>query len=811
MPLFSLLKDNVKAINQIVGQPVANEFDHWLAILDATIIHSAIIVATAFKKGFSGPEWEPPRKYARRFLLEHLNHDVQQIHVILTTIPSLETGEERILPPIPSSYGALWESVRSSIRNDDLEGYEFLLQAVSKAAFLVPLPPSRLSIQQESLMRPRIEKMLQTVNSAITNIHKDFNEIILRLVDNFQESSLTVFCRRPGVGSLVIGLLLSPIKSLSDGAQTLIGQAYDASGRTECLRALLESQWDSAIAGIISQLESFNSIATQYLDVVDTAKVLVLCYTDILDILCAIPHGLLFNEQFIRRNKGSLRVMPQLWRGMCNAAGVIIEQTPNWAKRYQQSHMTPWMRDALIFGNELVEKRRLFESVLITSDRPSQSPKGVILVQDFSVIMRPLVSWLRLSHQELLDLSYQLLKDLFGAFKETSSQPDEKLLQTIEAFVNKLSGGGKHPKAAQQRTRLSISQLGTILRLIADLRGDEDSDIEFVSQVFSPKKPSTAPVNPPAARPLKPLRLPLPVKGNDLKPLPSGTKTGGLMERLQKGVGDGFLQRGLDKKMVESAITERKVGKSSSTVNLASSSAGEQFSSSSESESEDDVPSGLVQLSKLQKSPLKLIKPEKKRTILLNDASKLPISGKPIESNASRHPQVQEQRIRYTPDMAPLHRIILSWDYDFNGPEPPTTGGPLVLKAVPDRFSSYRQYLDIMHPLLIVECWNSLIKSKEEPLDKVPITVAGKMHSDFWVEIDAVVGNSVPKGWVLLDTDIILLEHATGKRTLAKVHSSRESREGIQATIRYSSERNDMDLERAMKLNSTWSVSRVFR
>jgi len=116
-----------------------------------------------------------------------------------------------------------------------------------------------------------------------------------------------------------------------------------------------------------------------------------------------------------------------------------------------------------------------------------------------------------------------------------------------------------------------------------------------------------------------------------------------------------------------------------------------------------------------------------------------------------------------------------------------------------------------MHPLLIVECWNSLVRSKEEPLDKVSITVAGKMHADSWVEIDAVIEQSVPKGWMLLETDIVLMEHVTGKKTLAKVHSSRQTRQGIQATIRYSSELNDMDLERAMTLKSSWFISRVFK
>jgi senataxin len=782
-----------------------------MAVLDATNIHSGSIIATALRKNFTGPEWDAPRKCARQFLLEHLSHGIQQIHIALSAVASLEKDENATLPPVSSSYDGLWEAVRSTLRAEDLDGYEFLIQAVARSALLVPLLPARLSFKQGSPMGPKVERMLQTANAAISCIHDGFDEIILRLVNVTSESNLTLFCRRQAVGSIVVTLILSPIKSLSDGAQTLIGQSYNADGRVECLRVLLENQCEATLEAINSQLESFNVVATEYLDAVDAAKVLVLCYTDILEVLCSRDGGLLFDEQFISQNQHNLRVLPRLWRGLCQAAGIIIERTPDWATRYQQKDMTHWMRDALIFGNELVEKRRVFESTLANSKKSDSDPKEGSLVGDLSVIMRPLVSWLRLTHQELLDLSYKLLYDLFHAFKDTNQQPEEKLLQSLEAFVKKLHGkkDAKSGTSVQQRTKLSTTQLGTLLRLIADLLGDEDSDLEFVRQTFSPKKTPILPASRPMAPLPKPAHRLVMSKHGGSKTLPSGVKPGSLIQKLQREVPDVMVPRSLNAQLVQSAIAERKARKSNSVINLTSSSGGEPSSSSESDSAEEGAPSGLAQLSKLQKSPIKRQRQERKRTILLNDSSTIQTAG--MHTTAERHGQSQKQPIRYIPDMIPLHRIILSWDYDYNGTEPPTAGGALVLKPVPEKFSSYRHYLDIMHPLLVVECWNSLVKSKEEPLDKVSIVVAGKMHADTWVEIDAVVEQSVPRGWMLLETDILLLEHASGKKALAKVHSSRQTRLGIQATIRYSSELNDMELERAMALKSSWLVSRVFK
>lgn len=805
-----------QAITRIHQLPTSNEIDHREAIIDATKIHSGIIIAAALRKDFSGPEWKAARRYARAFLLELLGHNVEQIQAALTSVTSLEAGKPESLPRISSSYGGLWEAIRKALTPDDADGYDFYLQAVAKSSLVSPMDPSKLSPNTPSLIRPKLEAILKTVNSAILAVHKGFDDIILRFVGTTSEVELEAFCGRTCVAPLLVTLLLSPIKPLTEGAQTLVGQAYNADERAECIRALLEKQCDPTLTTMISQLNAFNKNAVEYPEAVEAAKMLVKCFTDILNDMCDIDHGLLFDEKFKMRNRRSLQALSQLWQGMCNAAGIIIERTPEWATRYHSGDMTPWMRDALIFGSELVEKRRVFEAALTASHDNDTNFEETDQVQNLSAIMRPLASWLRLSHQELLDLSYKLLMDLFDAFKETKCRPDESLLRHMERVVRKLGGKGGGVKVnAPIRTKLSSAQLGTLERRIENFEGFEDSDIEFVSQTFSPKKVSTVPVARPSLPSKKPVQAPLVFKVQSSRPLPTTTVKTNVAGKFQKGVSGIILSRGLDAQMVQSAIAERKAAKAKpSAVSAASSSSGgEHPSSSSESESdEDNAPSGLAQLSKLQKSPVKQQRQERRRAILLNDTALPPRTGKINQTSAMQQQrQLPRQQTRYIPDMTPLHRIVLGWNYDYDGPEPQTSGGPLNLKAVPNSFSSYRQYLDIMHPLLIVECWNSLVKSKEESLEKVQLVIAGKMHADFWVEIDAVIDQSVSKGWMLFETDIILMEHAGGRKALAKVHSARQTRQGIQATIRYSAELGDPELERAMAIQSSWLVSRVFR
>ncbi|KIM30010.1 hypothetical protein M408DRAFT_22437 [Serendipita vermifera MAFF 305830] len=805
------------AITRIHQFPLEGNLNHREAIIEATNIHLGIVIAIAFGKDFSGSEWKTARKYARSFMLAMLGYDIEQIQVALKAITPLETGKGDIIPKVSTSYQRLWDGVRKALLPNDIDGYEFFLQVVAKSALVTPMDASKLLRTMDPSARAKAEALLKTVNHAISVIHKNFDQIVLGFLGATKEQDMTAFCDRATVGPVLVTLLLSPIKQFSEGAQNLVGQAYNADERGECIRALLEKHCETTLSTMTSQLDAFNKATTELPETVDAAKMLVKCYTDILNELCAIDRGLLFSEKFKTRSKGSLRGLLPLWKSMCNAAGIIIDRTPDWANRYHSGDMTPWMRDALIFASELMDKRRVFESALAISFGSDSSSQENGLVDDFAAIMRPLGSWLRLSHQELLDLSYKLLMDLLNAFKETRKQPEDSLLQHMERSIRKLGKGTESDANAKLRTKLSAAQLGTLMKLMGSLKGLEDSDVEFVSQTFSPKKVS---IRPAAPRPQVPLRKPVHhaviPKAQSVKAVPpalSKGKAGNLMATLQKGASIGIPPRGLNSAMVQRAIEERKAAKPrASTGSLASSSGGEHESSNSESDSDEDgAPSGLAQLSKLQKSPIKQQRQERRRAILLNGTAMSPRTGQINQTAGTEvRRQIPKQQVKYIPDMTPLHRIILSWNYDHDGPEPQTNGGPLDLKPVPDSFLSYRHYLDVMHPLFIVECWNSLIKSKEESIEKVQLVIAGKMHADFWVEVDVVIDQSVPKGWMLFETDIVLMEHAAGRKTLAKVHSARQTRQGIQATIRYSAELGDMDLDRAMAIQSSWMVSRVF-
>lgn len=829
-------KSFLQALTSIHNAPIAGKHDHRRAIANTVNIHSEAIVAVAFSKRFSSPEWQRTRKLWQTFMTAILNYDVSEVQSVLTRLPDIIKHPTSTNSQFSSPYSVLWGQIRAALRGENTDTFVLLIRTVASSSHLVPLRIERLSYVdgKKQNVASEVGKLLRSIQIAIDAIQAGFDDQMLRLVDATQEQALSAFCERDDVSPYLLPLLFSSRSSLSSGAQTLLGEAYTADGRVGCIRILLENQCHVTIEAMISHLKCFLEFVPQFVESVELAKSFVLCYTDSLEVLCSRGSGLLFDEKFKNKHRTSMKALAQLWKHMCQVAGLIIERTPEWARRYPSNEMVPWMRDGLIFANELIAQRRVFETAILEASDPmaslSSSPSklsshGVEMVADFGRIMRPLGSWLRLTNQELLERSYTLLMDLFEAFKEARQTPEEKDLSAVEDTINrwqkrlqedtKASGDASRKDAG---TRLSLAQLGTLIRRIKEVRGEEDSDVEFISQSFSPRKPP--PIPKPKAQKiqtvinfhdaLKMHKKPATTKGLVGRPAEKAkltTKGVGLVDKLRKDA-ESFNYMApprLEDEMVRRAIQERQAAKSSTSVTNLSSSGDDTSQSSSESESENEGgPSGLAQLSKLHKSPAKARAPaERKGVILLNKATT-------IKTSTSAHAPTPA-RVRYIPDLTPLHRIILGWDYKHDGLEPPTNGNPLSLKEVPDTFSSHRHYLDVFHSLLMVECWNSLTKSKDERLEKVKCTVSGKMFADLWVEIDVSIEKSTPRGWTLTETDILLMERDEGINVLAKVHSARQTRDGLQATLRYSTEVPSPDIERAMALQSSWKISRVFR
>ena len=253
----------------------------------------------------------------------------------------------------------LWDRSYDLVRESDARGMGVLLKAVSASGHLEKLSSTTWSIKE--FIRPQ----MKAVNDALESIRQPLIAHLMALADERTELILD-FLGLPGVGEHIALLLLSPVADVHETAQGLVKQAFDVTTRRECLRSLLFQLPDATLRGLSLGIKAFIKTATLLPEATGMAKRMVRCLSDVIDVLCAATDGLLRDATFLARSQDS-NVRGKLlsfWKLMCQALALLFKQTPSWAIYFENEQMTEWMRDAVLFGVDMLTHVRTFELVV---------------------------------------------------------------------------------------------------------------------------------------------------------------------------------------------------------------------------------------------------------------------------------------------------------------------------------------------------------------------------------------------------------------------------------------------------------------
>lgn len=115
----------------------------------------------------------------------------------------------------------------------------------------------------------------------------------------------------------------------------------------------------------------------------------------------------------------------------------------------------------------------------------------------------------------------------------------------------------------------------------------------------------------------------------------------------------------------------------------------------------------------------------------------------------------KDMRARLAPDLAPLHKLLLSWDFNHDGPLPPNSTAK-EYASVLARFRDPVDYQSTFQPLLTLEAWNGFLKAKDESTAKsIGVKITSRSNVDDFLEIGASVDMKFSKEMV--DGDLVLL------------------------------------------------------
>lgn len=447
---------------------------------------------------------------------------------------------------------------------------------------------------------------------------------------------------------------------------------------------------------------------------------------------------------------------------------------------------------------------------------------------------------------ETLHQSFELIKTLLDRFRRSQITPDSLALEKLNNFTQRAKG---------HRCKLSDGQLAEISEALSQWDIYDDDIMVVQSQPKSSSKydefddefPELSPADllafekttarlvqktlPFGKAPVRPSSASLLSRASGgtgfgkigstvVKPKKTHSSTGAkskAMKELRKdfkrqapaipqpGMKVGFQ---IKTSHAKSEIEPSKVNRRTDTADSSPSE-----SSDSGDTDEEEENKGLAALSAAgeKRAPVvhKAVVPAPTRTIkMMNDI----VVRTPGQIRAAQREAAQRTRLRLKPDMDELHRIILQWEPKDAGQYPPGMD-PARLRKIPPTFQNANEYLEVLTPLLMLECWAQVQKAIEDSLNETRIVVAvtGKQHIDDWIDIDVVIPTTqIDQRYFLTDVDVVQVSSMDANQPasfFAKVGSFKKGFADVQITIRLHNTRH----HHAFVTRSKWRLQRVLK
>lgn len=388
----------------------------------------------------------------------------------------------------------VWREAYQNMARTDPDATALLLVATASTAHIeillnesrMPFSSKPLKEHPEPQVRGEFEITVKSINGALSLMREGFSKQVEGFAESCGRTGLRAFLGQPEIVKSLLRHLLSPVRGLNDGAEAIVVNAYDAVERSACFFALLERHSLDTFKGVTAYLKTFNEYVTVVPAACDVSKSLVRSLKEVLDGLGG-PNGLLSRPDYGRDAKLDLvHWLPELWRLMSCGLAIIFQRTKFWAPYFPTSDMVVWMRDALIFGRDMVSYVVTLQQAIRDSEM-SRERKGKLgpihLIPDLGQVLTQLIEWIKITDRETLHQTHELLKVLLACFASSSSDPPRAAVETLERYTERKKG---------TRTELSDEKLSELLTslqpFLDDVRIIEPTPVR---NVFTEGKPNT--------------------------------------------------------------------------------------------------------------------------------------------------------------------------------------------------------------------------------------------------------------------------------------------------------------------------------
>lgn len=667
----------------------------------------------------------------------------------------------------------------------------------------------------ESKMESRLphEKERKQFNTLL----RDFSRIIcktLEKINDFGSQDLNLLAKEQETSSYLLRILFSAEQDVQEAGLNLLKTMSGASFRKEAINHILQLSFDRTIGTVIW---SVSRIAR--------AKTFAACSRmlkligDVLDLLCDPQDGILRSQSL---PPASLEIVQELWNSLWKTLRVVYDSTLAWSHHIKTFIMTDFCRDVMQFSEVLFDHFSVFDVALrpvvdqIKDDEVQAlfehgSQDSTDLLASPCQTLEAVVGYLKLRDGWLLSQSVNLTRKILLQLTSRSMALSQSLSTKLKSMVvssSKVVTNMTGQQKAEIRRALEDNMGHAIEDESKERSGTSTPDVELppVTTVKSSAKQSVIDLDSWSSK--------APSKGaRDGDRLHSTTSVESIRAQqalkaqstMQKATPKTTLATGMTKPLPKLPTSRREPSRAAQQVkketflkerekaqlekkrrdaeavarakkhllpnSIAGITAGEgsalgnignmgkehlkknseiMVSSSSESESDDDPVFG----------PLSKSKP----------------SAAVVEYNHSRRHQLKPQqpvkkikqartqkdlRARVAPDLTPIHKAILGWNF-FHDSDLPPGGIRDDYSMVSQAFRTAHDYRKTFEPLLLLEAWQSFRQAQEEASGKsFGIKVVNRMTVDSLVEISSTMDAVQNSERTLFEGDIMLLSKST--------------------------------------------------
>lgn len=546
----------------------------------------------------------------------------------------------------------------------------------------------------------------------------------------------------------IFGCIFSP-KIRQEALAVLYGAIEDG-GTVESLSNVLRNNMNQTLVSINYNLTTITAIAA-----FEQCPKNVRFMMDVVQVLLSPQEGVIIQLPNVQIH---LSIIEDFWSDAWQFLSMIYRQTLVWASRYKLDELVEFTRDTLDLSHSLLDS---FRNIVDTLDL---SQKKDVIERMFLVFMNAFfhaITWLRLGDPSLLNSCVLLVFKGFDLAEDLGISISSKF---VEAFAR------YGTKAKKYNNKLTEQQCGDILDRARKI--DAKLVQSIIDEVQALRAPAAA-ANSGSSRETTPKatyqyethqRLPkqqtlsrfgVYTKDPPTAPEPKKMPTSNL-DSIRK---DLLSSRGvvppLPKKPSFDPAPPRPSGFNHKQVVVGRSYAATQKrkrvdSDSSEGEEEVDF------------SDLFVDKKKKSKVIELD------INGKPIMkinslSKADRKQKEEENmRMRLNVNLKPLYSSILKWNYNVTDDFP--TKDTNIYNMTKDTYDDARDYIKTTEPLLFLECWQGIQRSKQMEEEKpFQITVGSRASVDGFFDIYASIRKSDLAVLKISDADLLVLGHGNGQ------------------------------------------------